>query len=304
MFETMPVARVTIKNLTITGGTGDPFIDGGSGGGINNQGNLTVINSTISGNSAGTAGRGIYNSWVLTMINSTICGNSAPSGGGIYDHTGVTVTGTTISGNSAVNAGGGVFDDNGLAVTNSTITGNCDSSGNGGGIYSDLGSCPCAPLTVTNTTISENSASQGGGIANSGGTMALANTVLAGNTARTAPDCAGTLSDGQGSHSNNLIGIGDGCGLSNGSNGDQVGSVVGLLNPSLGPLAANGGRTLTMRPQVGSLLTSAGYGPTCTSTGPAGVRNKDQRGHFRNAAAPPVGRGVCDIGAYDTQGRG
>jgi hypothetical protein len=45
------------------------------------------------------------------------------------------------------------------------------------------------------------------------------------------------------------------------------------------------------RPLVGS-----GYGPTCLSTGPAGVNNRDKRGYPRNAST----RHTCDIGASDT----
>ena len=59
-------------------------------------------------------------------------------------------------------AGGGIYNDGGtLTVTNSTLSGNSATSFGGGGIY-DLG----GTLTVTNTTFSHNSAtgSTGGGI--------------------------------------------------------------------------------------------------------------------------------------------
>ena len=48
-------------------------------------------------------GGGIYNDGTLTVSNSTFAGNSASSGsgGGIYNHGTVTVSNSTFSGNSA-----------------------------------------------------------------------------------------------------------------------------------------------------------------------------------------------------------
>jgi hypothetical protein len=76
------------------------------GGGIYNTGTLTVINSTVSGNSGFCHGcylgrccgenGGISNSGILTMTNSTVSGNSpAPD---IYNEGTVTLTNSTVSG--------------------------------------------------------------------------------------------------------------------------------------------------------------------------------------------------------------
>ena len=103
--------EVSLKGLTITGGkTSD---DGDNGGGIYCDGeNLTIVNSTISGNSAtgsNSDGGGIYNSGTLTITNCTISGNSASySGGGIVNEGTLTITNCTISGNSASFGGGGI----------------------------------------------------------------------------------------------------------------------------------------------------------------------------------------------------
>ncbi len=89
--------QVNLVGLTITGGSTD------RGGGIDNAGTLTVINSTIAHNSAyadlffGIDGGGIYSAGTLTVINSTISNNSAGgpwyagSGGGIYNEGGVLI---------------------------------------------------------------------------------------------------------------------------------------------------------------------------------------------------------------------
>src|SRR5207248_2806331 len=61
-----------------------------------------IINSTLSGNSA-TLGGGVYNDGTLTITNSTISGNTASSlGGGVYLHTPHTMSfnNTIVDGNT------------------------------------------------------------------------------------------------------------------------------------------------------------------------------------------------------------
>ncbi|MDO4569221.1 MAG: right-handed parallel beta-helix repeat-containing protein, partial [Planctomycetia bacterium] len=169
---------VNLGGLKITGGSADV------GGGIFNFGNLTVTDSTISGNSADNAGGGIANAGNLTVTNSTISGNSVCAisgnstgvGGGIANGGSLTVTNSTISGNSA-GSGGGIDNDGGiLTVTNSTISGNSADNA-GGGIHDYYGN-----LTVTNSTISRNSAEfAGGGISGSYGEIYVYNTIIAEN---------------------------------------------------------------------------------------------------------------------------
>jgi len=120
----------TLANLTMTNGRSD------FGGGINTNGNLTVINSTISGNTAPiNFGGGIYSNGNLTLVGSTITGNTAgTTGGGMYLSGGtVAITNSTISGNTALSDSGGIRV-NGITmtVTNSTITGNTAINGTGG----------------------------------------------------------------------------------------------------------------------------------------------------------------------------
>jgi hypothetical protein len=115
------------------------------------------------------------------------------------------------------------------------------------------------------------------------------NTLIAGNTSATGgPDCQGTLSDGPGGH--NLLGDATGCaGLTDGTNGDQV----GVANAGLNPIANNGGPTNTVSLQPSSLAIRHGDVATCTG-GPIGDRDQ------RNVARHSVTRGACDVGAYDT----
>ena len=75
---------------------------------------VIVRHSTITGNTANSNGGGIFSlSSNVTVTDSTISGNSAPgvSGGGIASNYGnLTVTGSTISDNSAGGNGGGIWD--------------------------------------------------------------------------------------------------------------------------------------------------------------------------------------------------
>src|SRR5438128_1952657 len=64
---------VTIKAITITGGSAEVCFDGacsGSGGGIDNSGTLTLQNSTVSANHSTGNGGGISNDGTVTLNNS------------------------------------------------------------------------------------------------------------------------------------------------------------------------------------------------------------------------------------------
>ena len=150
-------ARVTLSKLTIYNGA---WI---FGGGIYNNGSLTINSSLIVHNVAyghcqhmncgGGAGGGIYNDGTLTINNSTIIGNGAllrffapGTGGGISNTVGaLTINNSTISGNYARGFGGGIYGSgtiqNSIVANNSG--GNCtdhDMISNGYNLSSD-GSC-------------------------------------------------------------------------------------------------------------------------------------------------------------------
>ena len=70
---------VAISKMQISGGT---VTGGNNGGGVLNAGTLTLINTTVSGNTAANQGGGVYNSGTLTLVNSTLSGNTGTLGGG------------------------------------------------------------------------------------------------------------------------------------------------------------------------------------------------------------------------------
>ena len=288
-----------ISGLTIANGLAAGAFPANAGGGIlNDHGSLTITNSTLSGNTAGLGG-GIYNNGdttaaSLAIVNSTLSANSATVDGGAVYNKGI---------------GGGAAT---LAVTNGTISGNT-ANGNGGGIYNEGNTLASAPLTVTDTTITNNRADNdtsgagtGGGLANVTATVTLRNTIVArnfvGGSGTTADDIVGAL---DGTSFNNLIGDGTNMtGVTQGSNGNQVGAAGSPIDPLLGALANNGGPTfthalLTASPAIDQGAAAADPVTTLPIT-------TDQRGQPRpvdnqNVANAAGGNG-SDIGAYEASG--
>jgi CSLREA domain-containing protein len=282
---------VNISNLTITNGHVVT-----AGGGIHSfHGTLMLTGCTVSGNSAGEGG-GIYNFGPLTLLNSTISGNTAvASGGGIStERQTLNIMNSTISGNTAGGFGGGIINlFGGGAITNSTISGN-SAGGHGGGIYMDE-----SLLTLTSVSVTNNRADSdgdgfgvGGGMRNRGFSPLLQNSIVAGNfngasPGTTADDIVGLVNP---TSSYNLIGTGDSGGLTDGTNGNQV----GVANPGLGPLASNGGPTEThaLLPTSPAIDKGNSFGLTT-----------DQRGSPRpvDIASIPnaVGGDGSDIGAFE-----
>jgi hypothetical protein len=100
----------------------------GRGGGIGNNGTMTLSDSVITGNTTGSDGGGLFNNadGTLTVSDSTVSGNTAAGyGGGLFNF-GLTATFTdrTITGSTA-DAGGGLYLDSGTAtLQDSTVRGN------------------------------------------------------------------------------------------------------------------------------------------------------------------------------------
>jgi len=104
----------------------------GTSGIINNNGQLTIVNTTISGNSSGSTGGGLWNSGAnakVVIINSTISSNTAGQGGGILNDSGsgatIDIYSSTITNNTATDWGSGGIDAfGGVIIRNTIIAGN------------------------------------------------------------------------------------------------------------------------------------------------------------------------------------
>ena len=181
---------VYVKNggkFAMNGGkiTGCMFKNQYSGAVALADGTMTMTGGTISGNTASehnAAGGVLVNGTSsLAMSGGTIADNTAKRGGGVCvrENGTFTMSGGTISGNSTAvdsdtiqlpNAGGGgvfVEDNASIEMTNGTITGN-KTNGMGGGVatavLSEDDTVGGGRFHMTGGTISDNTASCGGGV--------------------------------------------------------------------------------------------------------------------------------------------
>lgn len=305
-------ATVQIKELTITNGIE------GTGGGVNNQGDLTlsdvavtgssatvgmgggIRNSnqlalarvTVSGNSAVQGGGGISNDdgATLTILDSTISGNTVSgtdqAGGGIYNSaTGtVTIDRSTLSGNSAP-FGGGLFNYGEAWLANVTISGNSatTTSGAGGGAINNNGS---ATLDLKSVTIANNTTTTSRALLNVA-TLNIAHTIVANNTGGDCIFPGGTLTPP--TH-HNLD--------SDGTCFTGIPSNLASTNPLLAALGNNGGLTQTHALGAGSPAIDAGDAINGCKSGGV-LLLVDQRGWPRTADGDVDGTAVCDIGAFE-----
>ena len=296
IFFVAPGTTVLLSGLTIADGSSD------DGAAVLSEGNVTIDNSIIVGNTSSIAGGGgaLDNGFnaTMTVMNSTLEDNSANSaesnsegfGGAIYNFGTLLVFNSALTDNSA--GTGGAIDNHGAAtLTNVTIAYNSAGT-DGGGIY-NLG----GTLETVNVTIAGNNAGptgSGGGIDLEGGTAALYNTIVAQNQqgpsgGMVASDIA-VSSGGPVSGSFNLVGTGGSGGLMDGVNGNQV----GVADAGLGHLAFNGGPTATLA----LLLGSPAIDKASDSITGVDVPKLDQRGAQRGPRA--VNAGVApDVGAYE-----
>jgi hypothetical protein len=273
----------TFVSLAGRGGAGA----NGSGGGIYNAKNMNARSSTFSSNSvrggssaaggnqangvgsigaAGGDGTGgaVWSTWWGLMTNCTVYSDKATGGNGGNGGDG---SGTLPKGGDGGNGGSGwgagVFNAGTLTVVNCTISSSRAVAGTNG--VSGQGTFSGSPGQMGQTL--------GGGIASSGGTFNLINSILATNAS--GGNGFGTISDlGYSLSSDASIPL------------TGAGSAVNS-NPRLGPLAMNGGPTATMMLLAGS--------PAINRIPPAAAPNVDQRGYPR----PLPAGGLSDIGAYE-----
>jgi predicted outer membrane repeat protein len=175
---------------------------------------------------------------------------------------------STLSGNTALR-GAGIYNDGTATLTNTTLSGN-SAAQNGGGIYSlfDLG--------LLNVTLSSNSAASGGALfMQSGYTATLTNTIVADSP--TGGNCSGPISSSAYSISSDLT-----CALSGLVHGVNPNGLILLLTG----LGNYGGPTQVHMLRLGSPAIDGIVGSNAPVT--------DQRGHPR----PVDGDGDTVIG-YD-----
>ena len=281
-----------VITLNGDGSTRHFTISGGATVGISN---LTLINGQASG-----GGSIDLISGDLTLTNCLLFNNNSSANGGAVDNGGPTLTliNSTLSNNTTDNFGGAINNPTGsaLVIRNSTLSNN--ETDNDGGAITNLG----GTLDITNSTVINNMAENcGGGIGNIGTITNVQNTIVTGNiglgnkglppandfcnlVAPTAVVSAGGNVIGQVSATDGTVGVFN-------QPNDQTGTPANLLDPLLGPLADNGGPTLTHLPLEGSPAIDAGLNT-------ADLPLTDQRGLTRL-----VNENI-DAGSVEVQGAG
>jgi CSLREA domain-containing protein len=146
IYSTLPLT-ITRSKISDNTTNNSGAVSGGVGAGIAG-GQITLINSTVSGNSTFGRGGGVNVGGTLTLIGSTIGGNTGAKGSGVFGGE-VIATNSTISGNQP-NAG---ISANHMILTNCTLT------ANGGAGADNPGNPPASSLR--NTIASGNSTDTG-----------------------------------------------------------------------------------------------------------------------------------------------
>ena len=283
-----------------------------SGGGImNDRGRLFIRGCTISGNrshpSESNFGGGVFNyQGSLTIDESTITENIATDGGGIASvrttagNALVIVRNSTFSGNSANGgSGGGIFNEGygagsmaDLSLINSTLSGNSATNsgflgGAGAAIYNFGSTSGTAQMSLQDCTITGNNAPSGGVYNRSfsaSAFLSLNNTIL--NTGTTGPNFINA--DGVITSLGNNICNDSAGGLGGTGPGGYLTATSDVRNtdPLLGPLKDNGGPSFTAALLNGSPAIDKGIN--------ANTNRFDQRGFTR--------AGTNDIGAFEFGG--
>ncbi|HTU91952.1 MAG TPA: SdrD B-like domain-containing protein [Gemmataceae bacterium] len=162
-------ATSTISGLTITGGNATTS----GGGGILNNGDLTLTGDDIDNNQAvDPNGGGILNKGSLALFSDNVANNDATDdGGGIYNSSGADLTLSTvsISGNTAEGRGGGLANGGTVYICCGSVIQENIASDGGGGIDNASGGKMFATDGTTQiygNSLSANSA--GGGVDNNG----------------------------------------------------------------------------------------------------------------------------------------
>jgi len=286
-------STATLRHLTITNGFGFDLA-----GGILNNGTVNLERCVVTGNVVGAnandfwkGGGGVYSGQnsTLNVLDSTVSNNRTTlvDGGGIYAffNAAVRIERSTVSGNVAGNVGGGIRMLGNAMIVNSTLSGNTSSAWFGGALFHTDGVANLVNSTVTSNIAPAfgNAALFVGTFTAANATLNITNTIVAENRDLDGNPGTGCFLAPFGSGVVTLV--------SGGNNvftdttcapvvSDQI-----VATAAVGPLAANGGPTLTHALMSGS--------PALDAANPASCPPTDQRG-----VARPRGIG-CDVGAVE-----
>lgn len=311
----------TVRDASVSATTTSAY-GGVLGGGVFGMYGVVLTGSTVSGvdvqvsaaKDAYAKGGGVASPMTVILDTSTVANNSVRGtpgfgpgeqglylssigGGGVYvmivprtSPVPSTIVNSTISGNSALCEGDiGAYTRGGggglgswapvpVAIVNSTVSGNSTNL-NGGGLYTRA----LGALTLANATVTDNRADNGAAIADlaaeSAFPLATDSSIVAGNHPFAATTAVELVTVHDVSGAKNLV--------ASANAALPADTLTGA--PLLGPLADNGGPTLTHALMAGSPAIDAGANPGGLTT--------DQRGE----GYARVSGEAADIGAFESQ---
>jgi hypothetical protein len=292
---------MNLQDSVVTGNVAD------EGAGIANQGTFALERSRVEFNSANSRGAGIYNLGTMTIVDSAIFANRALAGdgdgGGIFHWDSgsaitpeLTIVSSEISENFALGDGGGIALLGGiLEMSNSTVSSNRGSFG--GGIAAGPQTVDRLPSTVrlNNVTVTANTTTtHGGGIhIDPSAEFSIANTAIVDNVPglnTTTRDCNGTPLAPLRIDATSAVGRPATTSTCVYDQAPGASVLTGI--DEFQPLANNGGQTRTHLPLPGSVVFDSGSEAEVGSGYPA-CEAVDQRGAIRPHGA------VCDLGAVE-----
>ncbi len=159
---------VTIESSALVGNSA--LAGSSHGGGIDNGGgNLSLIASTVSGNSAESFGGGIWSDAGLLLLNDTVIeDNVASFAGGVVHFLGngpgeVLIENSMLVGNTATEGdGGALWTNSTISITDSTLDGN-NAAARGGAVFASTSPTDTSKI-LSNVVVSNNTANEGGGV--------------------------------------------------------------------------------------------------------------------------------------------
>ena len=286
---------LSIDNTTVSNNTAD-----GAGGGIDSFGESLVLDdSIVEGNYAARGGGGVYvnspsaidtsfssrdseflNNSVGTsysggglylnvdeavLVGIRVEGNTARSGGAIYSRSdSVSLTDSVIAANSASSFGGGIYHNNGdLTIDQTEFRSNENS-----GLYQSYGT-----VTIKNSSFFHNTGTHGAGVYKIGGSLLIADSTIAQNSAS---------SDGGGLY----------------TNGGNSGNMTAILNSKfVGNSASEGGAIhVGIRWEDISVVNSEVIGNRAYGLTGGGIYNTGMLSVIHSVIAENEGSGIISDG--------
>ena len=124
-----------VSGLTIANGAEGP----GNGAAVDIESGSAVMlrNCILTRHIGGSRGGGVYNNGTLTLTGCAFTANTAANGGGVYNNGTLTLTNCALTANRVSGFGGGLDNGGTMTLTNCTLVGNTARYG-GGGIYNAM----------------------------------------------------------------------------------------------------------------------------------------------------------------------